>query len=257
MTRPSDVHYDRIDEQAFELARRVLDAIQSLEAEAILGGGWAVYAHTAHVPSVDVDLYLSAEAREPVEEHLERSDLTVGPHREVEMLALDSGIDLWISGDPDLGIARPSYTPAEVFDGRLEERTLELPQGVVPTTVPDRPSLAFTKLVALANRDLAHRAREDGQARMQLGPSLANRVLGRSRSYYRRKAGKDLFDLAVLLGDGEGQRFVEIVKDQALWSEAVQVPGNLASETVRLARDFADRESTVDPLETVEHWLEA
>lgn len=151
MSRPSDVHYDHIDPQAFELAYRTLEAVRELDVRHVLGGGWAVYAHVPHVPSVDVDLYLPAGTGEPVEERLEQMDLTVGPGGEVEMLGLDAKFDLWGFGDPDLGIPHPAYVPADVFEDRLEERMLELPQGEVPATVPDRPPLAITKLVALGN----------------------------------------------------------------------------------------------------------
>lgn len=91
---------------------------------------------------------------------------------------------------------------------------------------------------------------------MQLGPSLANRLLTRPRSYYRRKAGKDLFDLAVLLGEDAGEVFVSLLEEHELLSEATQVPETLDPGTVELARDFAEREGTHDPLEAVEGWLD-
>lgn len=212
MSRPSDPHLDLLDETAYE---RVADAIAALEeagVDYVLGGGWAVFAHAPRVPSIDVDVYAASGDGTTAQRAIEEVGLNVAKGGEVELLGLDSEIKLWGVGDPDLGIPEPGYVPREVFEGHLEERPLPLESREPTAMVPDRSSLLITKVVALANRDLAYRSFSQGAAAMRLGPQLKGRVRAKARGYWQRKAGKDLFDSGLLLSDQAGPAAFDLLE---------------------------------------------
>lgn len=254
MTRPSDLHLDLVGPESYGLARSALEVVQKLDVEHVLGGGWAVYAHTAEIPSVDVDLFLPLGVGERLSEGLEERGLAVGPGGEVELLGLDAEIELWGFGEPDLGIPHPSYTPREAFEGRTVETELALPEDPIDVTVPTPPALAATKVVAMGNRGLAYRSYHDGQARMSLGPALVPRLHRRAQSYYLRKAGKDLFDLALLLREDSG-RTRELLAGLGLVEEAGQIAGTVDPAVSEMADDLAERAGTSSPLQVVQDAL--
>ncbi|HVL87099.1 MAG TPA: hypothetical protein VM681_03690 [Candidatus Thermoplasmatota archaeon] len=103
------------------------------------------------------------------------------------------------TGDTDLGIPFAGYVPRKLFAGRLQQRDLRVDPPISNVVVPDRESLALVKLAALRDRSLAYRALEDGATMALLDPSRANLIRALSQGYFLRKAGKDLFDMSVLV----------------------------------------------------------
>lgn len=256
MSRPSDVHFDDIDDGVYRIARLALTAINALDTDYVLAGGWAVYTHIPRVPSADVDLFVGRDAEHPVRSRLKSEGLTTGEGGEVEILDLDADIELWGIGDPDLGIPVPSYRPADLFQDRVQNRPLDLQDDTVTVPVPTPPALAVTKIVALRNRDLAYRAHHSGHAGMLLGPTRANRIRNRAPSYYLRKAGKDLFDLGLLLADqATASHTKELLADTDLSAHVPTILDELASDTIELAGDVAERIGAASPAGTVREAL--
>lgn len=256
MSRPSDAHLDHLDDAAYSRARDAITALEGGGVSYTLGGGWAVYAHVPRLPSVDVDVFVPGDATQVARELLEAEGLNVARGGEVETLSLDGEIELWGVGDPDLGIPSPGYVPAIVLEGRKETRPIPFDSGDLQANVPSPAPLLVTKIVALANRDLAYRATFEGEAGMRLGPTLGNRVRARSGSYWRRKAGKDLFDVRLLLSEmGQGDTARTILDEQGLLEDVRTRTMNLHEDTVELADDLQNRLDMEEPSVVLEDWL--
>lgn len=256
MSRPSDAHFDEIDDRVYRIARLALTTIDALDADYVLVGGWAVYTHIPRVPSVDVDLFVARDGQHAIRTELESEGLTTAEGGEVELLDLDADIELWGIGDPDLGIPVPSFRPADLFENRVQDRPLDLQNDTLTVTVPTPPALALTKVVALRNRDLAYRAHHSGHAGMLLGPTRANRIRNRAPSYYLRKAGKDLFDLGLLLDDpATASETKALLADTDLSDHVPTILDELASDTLDLADDVGERVGTGSPMQTVREAL--
>lgn len=241
MTGPADEHFDALDD-AYMVARSAIEAVSSSGVDYVLGGGWAVYAHVPRLPSIDVDLFVAAGSGATVRAHLQDADLSVGPGARVELLDLDARIDVWGVVLPGSGVDPPYIVPAEVFDDRIERVALDIQGTRLDVPVPGRSALVATKAVALSNRDLAFQAHTQGRARMLLGPEVVPRVMERSESYYHLKAGKDLFDIGLLVSDAQaGQASAQLLHDLGLASALGERLTDLDERTVELAIDLAER----------------
>lgn len=191
----ADEHFQLVDERAFTAVEAALGAL--LGCRYVLVGGWAVYAYGSPVPSVDTDLFVRRADRDVVVSRLSAAGLAVGSGQQCELLDLDGrnillGQDLEM-GDPDIG-----YVPARLFEGRLRERELPLPGGPQRAIVPDAPALLFTKMKAYHDRALSWEALRDPAVMALIPASEKPQVRSKQEAYYRRKAGKDLFDVAYL-----------------------------------------------------------
>lgn len=255
MSRPSDRHLDLVDEDAYQRAADAISALGEAGIDYVLGGGWAVFAHVPRLPSVDVDVYIGSREASAARQAVEETGLNIERGGEVELLGLDTEIRLWGIGDPDLGIPEPSYTPQELFRDHLEERPLDLEGRELRTVIPDRPSLLVTKAVALANRDLAYRAFSDGEAGMRLGPQRLGRVRSKARGYWERKAGKDLFDIGLLVSKEVTPAARDLLEAFDLLEGVRETTDELSEQTSTFARDLADRRSVGDPVEALGLWL--
>lgn len=225
MTGPAAPYRELLDPRNFRVVERALAVLQGHAVDYVLGGGWAVYAHAPGTPSVDCDLYLREPLPAQVVERLQREGLSVGPHREVEPLAMHDRVEFWGLGDEDLGIPLPGFRVADLLQGRVVRRPLALPGRTIDVRVPDAPSLSLLKLCALHNRDLAYRSFHDPRAAALLDPSRATQVRAMADSYYLRKAGKDCFDASLLLG-------ADAAPEAAALAESFGVRGAVA-ETLR------------------------
>ena len=199
MKRPSDSHWSLLTPAQKRKTRMILETLATERIHYALGGGWAVYAHEASTPSIDCDVFIKGNLPKRVAAKLSAEGVRIGAQQDLEILPLDAPMDLLGTGEEDLGIAPVSYIPSQIFRGRLESRTLSLDRPVKGVQVPDPVALAVTKLCALQGRSLAYRSFTDGEARMRLGPVATPQILSLGQSYYLRKAGKDLFDVSLLL----------------------------------------------------------
>lgn len=193
----SNLHFDLLDGRESEIAQICLSIVKEHGFRYVLAGGWAVYAYASEIPSVDVDLYIENE--EDLGNILGHHGLRIGPGKEVETISLGSAIEVWGIQVPGLGLPEPSITVAELLQGRTTNRSITLGTKKMDVIVPKPEALCLAKLIALHNRSLAYRSNFDGEAGMMLGPELNNRLKGLTQDYWLRKAGKDMFDVALLL----------------------------------------------------------
>lgn len=240
MTRASDSHWSLLTPAQKRKTRIILETLAAQKVRFVLGGGWAVYAHEASTPSVDCDVFMKGRLPQKVAAPLSAAGIRIGPQQDLEVLALDEPMDLWGTGEEDLGIAAVSFTPSEVFERRLESRDLVLDRIVKGVPVPDRLALAVTKLCALQGRSLAYRSFTDGEARMRLGPVATPQILSLGPSYYLRKAGKDIFDASLLLRSPTDVDRVRDLAGPSVWSvirgEVVVLPTAIREMGIDLAR---------------------
>lgn len=254
MTRPSDLHWSLLDDRAFRVVREAVESVRALRGDYVLAGGWAVYAHAPVVPSVDCDLYLRGAPGAELEADLRRRGLTVGPQAEVEFLRLDEPAEFLGFGDADLGLPGFGFLPGEVFEGRVVVGDLRLDPPLRGVRVPSAPALAVTKAAALRGRSLGYAAHSDGRARMLLGPERVPLMLSLAPSYYLRKAGKDLFDLSLLLATDEARRaFLGIVDAFGLTPAVRDTLREVPRPVVGFADDLAERAGREPP----SAWLRA
>lgn len=242
MSRPSDLHWSLIDERAFQVVRTAVATVADAEPGYVLGGGWGVYAHAPVVPSVDCDIYLRTAAAATLGAKLRAQGLVVAPLGDVEFLDPDTPAEFLGFGDPDLGIPPVAFTPRDLLEGHVEERDLPLEPPLQRVRVPSAPALAVAKAAALRGRSLGYLAHADGRARMLLGPERVPMMLSLSPTYYLRKAGKDLFDLSLLLAEDLARTsFRGLVRaaglEAALRDTLREVPGPV----VTMADDLGER----------------
>lgn len=242
MTRgEAEEHFRLTDQRAFDVVAEALGALEGCPC--VLAGGWAVFAYGSAVPSVDTDLFVRRADRDEVASRLHGAGLPVGPGEVCELLDLDGrnlllGQDIEM-GDPDLG-----YVPARLFEGRLVERELHLPGGPRRATVPEAPALLFTKMKAYYDRALSWEAVRDPAVMARIPPSEKPQVWSKDEAYYRRKAGKDLFDVAHLAAhenawDEAWSLLREWRLDGALRARFAAIPPALESFAVALAGEDA------------------
>lgn len=198
MSAPGEAHYRRVDRQAFEVVKLVLPFLEERGFDYVLAGGWAVYAYGTRVPSADTDAYMreaqAVEARSLVEREL---GVTTGPGGRFETLALD-GFNRILGPDPELGEPDRGYVPADLLRGHVRRVTLTVDDVALTASVPEPRELAFTKLKALHDRELAYRALRDAAVMARIPPSDRGEIREKTESYYFAKAAKDLFDAAFL-----------------------------------------------------------
>lgn len=255
MTRPSDLHWGLVDERAFRVVRQALDVVGQHRRDHVLGGGWAVYAHAPVVPSVDCDLYLPGPPDPPLEEALRARGLTVGPLADVEFLAMDEPAEFLGFGDQDLGVPGFAFTPRALFEERVVARMLHLEPPLLGVRVPEAPALAVAKAAALRGRSLGYAAHADGRARMLLGPERVPMMLSLPPSYYLRKAGKDLFDLSLLLaGEAERGAFRGLVRTSGLEPAVRDTLREVPVPVVEFADDLGERAGRASPSAWLRAW---
>lgn len=192
-------HLDLIDDRCFTVVRDALTILTQANIDYVLAGGWAVYVHAPSIPSIDTDIFLTAPFPDRILKSFAGAGLQVGHGKEVEPLDMNDRLGFWAHGDEDLGIPLPGFRPIALLQGETMDATLRLPDSEITVRVPTPTALCCLKLCALANRDLAYRSFHDGRAGMLIGPQRVPLVHQLAQSYYLRKAGKDLFDVSVLL----------------------------------------------------------
>ena len=256
MKRPSDDHWNLLTPAQTKNTRLILETLNERKVRYVLGGGWAVYAHESTTPSVDCDVYLKGNLPKPLPQVLSDRGIRVGPQLDLEILGLDTPSELLGTGEPDLGIPATSFVPAKIFKGRLGKKEIRFDKVVADVPVPIRAALAVAKLGALQGRSLAYRSFVDAEARMRLGPAAAPQILSLSQSYYLRKAGKDLFDLSLLLTSVENVQEARQIAGPDVWSVARADLAILPPAVIELAIDMANRVGKTTP-ESLLHNLRA
>lgn len=238
---------ESVSERSWEVVETVARLLDSGELGVALIGGWAVYAYEPQVPSIGCDL-LALDPGPDLCSLLAGEGIRVGPDAEVEVLPGSREVTIWEVGEPDLGIPEPGFEPGTLVGDHPRTVTLATPDVVYDVPVPAPAHLAVLKLAALANRSLAFRAHRDAGARAKLGPSRRAMVLSRPRSYYLRMAGKDLFDLSLLVDEGAGDPSVSALLSDLGLEEAVETSLRHLPEDVReFARDLAEEAGAGDP----------
>lgn len=231
-------HWDLITERSYRIAQKTIDILDEHAVDHLLGGGWAVFAHVPSVPSIDTDVFVSEPLPASALDRFLAEGIAVGPQREVEPLDLHERVGFWAFGDDDLGVPTPGFVFADVLRPTVGE--LRLGGRIIPVRVPSPGSMALVKLCALHNRDLALRSFRSGEAGMHIGPQRMPLIRAESETYYLRKAGKDLFDVAALLTlDGAARELQDIAEPLGLMDVLFDIEGNLAAATRRYARDLA------------------
>lgn len=248
MTRPSESHWNLLTPAQKRKTRIILETFAAERIRYVLGGGWAVYAHQASTPSVDCDVFMKGRLPKRVQSILVDQGVRIGPQQDLELLPLDTPMELLGTGEEDLGIAPVSYVPSKIFHGRLESRTLSLDKPVREVAVPDRVALAVTKLCALQGRSLAYRSFTDGEARMRLGPVATPQILSLGQSYYLRKAGKDLFDVGLLLVSNPDVNAAKKLAGIPVWTTVRNEVALLPAAVREMAVDLARRVAKASPV---------
>lgn len=238
--RPGDEHRRHVDERAFQAVREAVSALQEAKVEYVLIGGWAVYTYGSKVPSIDTDLLIAQVDASTAFATLEKKGLEVGPGRRIELLPLD-GKNHVLGPDFEMGDPDASYEPRELLRGRTQRMPLELPDGPIEVVVPEPPELCFTKLKAFGDRSLAWRAIRDPGVMARLHPTDRTQIREYTQGYYLRKAGKDLYDIALLEAKREALQPAFVIR-RSLGLEEWVVPDGLRVERqlVEFALDLAE-----------------
>ena len=238
-----------MDERAYAVVQQSLRAVHG-KFEYVLIGGWAVYAHGSRVPSVDTDMLVRQRDLGDVARALGLSAGAPESAARCELFPLDRfnhilGQDVSM-GERDLG-----YVASAVLEGRLATATLELPGGRREAIIPQAPELAFMKLKAFHDRELAWRAVREPAVMARIPPEQRPEVRERTEGYYLRKAGKDLYDIAFLCSHGCR------MSDALALAEPFGLAAALTASwerrprpLVRFAFDLAEDEATRRVLET-------
>lgn len=246
--RPSDLHWTLISERSYRIAAEAIRCLQRHNVNYVLSGGWAVFVYDPSTPSVDFDAFLSNGFPKPVADDLTAMGFQIGARQEIEALPLDEPCELLGTGDPDLGIPHLSYIPAKLFKDNIEERPLQLGGETFTVPVPARAALAITKLGALRARSIGYAMFEDAAVLALLDPSTATTMKALPQGYFRRKAGKDLFDVSLLLANEENLIACRNLASRfGLWSSLAERLGQTSPAIVATARDMATRVGARDP----------
>jgi len=124
--------------------------------------------------------------------------VTVGVGEQFEPLPIDEPSSI-LGTDSELGERDRGYLPRRVLADRTTRRTLELGlAGRFDVNVPTPSALLFMKLKAFHDRGLAWQALRDPTIMARIPPGDRPQVRAKDVSYYARKAGKDLYDVAFL-----------------------------------------------------------
>jgi hypothetical protein len=241
MKRISDGHWALLAPEQLGRTRQILETLEARKVRYVLAGGWAVYAHHATTPSVDCDVFLEESLPPSARSALETLGVRIGPQGELELLDLSRPWELLGSGEPDLGIPAITYNPAKVLEGRVRRMTLKMDIELKGIPIPDPAALAATKLPALQGRNLSYRCFFDEAARMSLGPSVAPMILSLGQSYYLRKAGKDLFDLSILLENEGVIKAARELLGPSAWAFVSSELRSIAPAVLSFADDLAER----------------
>lgn len=268
--RPSDSHWGLITTAQAQTAHFVLLTLIKDNVDFVLGGGWAVWAHEPSTPSVDLDIYVAASVIPKLKGLLRPHRITLGAPKSVEAqqrgsvdaMRLDEPSERLGTGDPELYQESVSYLPTKLFDGRVHPHRLDLSRevalpSIAKVPVPDRASLAVAKMGALHDRSLAYRAYQDGAAMAQIGPGIWNQLQTLGQGYFLRKAGKDLFDVSVLLArkadQDEAFTLLEELDHRAIARETfAQLPDAIRA----LGDDFALRVRRAVPLTALGNFVQ-
>lgn len=246
---PSDRHWDLVDERSYRVAAAAIEALARHEVDYVVGGGWAVFAYDPSTPSVDFDVYVRGRLDVAVVDELTSAGFRVGAQQEVEPLRLDERVELLGTGDPDLGVPSAGYVPEMLFDGRIVLRELRFEDETYEVPVPSRPALAIVKLAALRGRSIGYAMFEDAAVAALLDPSTATMMKAQSQGYYLRKAGKDLFDVSLLLRDGaEVDACRTLAERFSLWDALVERLPDTPTAVRETAQGLARRVEAPDPL---------
>lgn len=198
MTEPWEDHYRLITPESWRAVSCALRALEEARIRYVLIGGWAFYVYGNLVPSVDTDLFIVSRDFPKLRQFmLEQCGLV--PNGKLQVLPLDQ--PLLLTPRTNAEERGPhSYDPAALLPPeRTTERRLRVHGADRRVVVPRAPELGFSKLKALHDRRLAWEAFTDPRVMATLpGPEQA-RVRRGTEPEWRRKAGKDLFDLAFLL----------------------------------------------------------
>lgn len=198
MTNPADEHLRLIDERAYEVVANVLRYLETQRIDYVLAGGWAVFAYGSPIPSVDTDVFLASTRAGDVTRRIARDlGVTTGPGGQFEALSLDQP-NCILGPDTELGEPDRCYVPGQLLARNTVRRDLALPSGTLAATVPGAAALAFMKLKAYHDRELAWRATRDASVMATIPPTQRPEIRAKTEAYYFRKAGKDLFDIAWL-----------------------------------------------------------
>ncbi|MBI4392654.1 MAG: hypothetical protein HY556_02500 [Euryarchaeota archaeon] len=247
--RPGDAHRELVDPRAYEVVRLVISRLEEWETEYVLGGGWAVYAYGSRVPSADTDVFFpDATGHVVVERLASETGITTGQGAQLEALSLD-GFNSILGQDPDFGEPDLGYVPRGLLAGRVLRRKLVLETETVQARVPTASALAFMKLKSFHDRDMAWQALRDPLVMSGLHPSERGIVRAKAESYYYRKAGKDLYDIAFLCSAAcKLSDSLEISAEFGL-REALRAPlENVAPQLMNFALDLAGGDRATETL---------
>lgn len=243
MTRtrgPASAHFDLVDERAYATVRTTLALLEETGAQYVLAGGWAAYAYGTRVPSVDTDVFVGRKTATAIRDRLRTAPPVGLDAQQLDLLDLD-GRNVLLGADPEMGVPETGYVPAEVLAGRVVRRRLPLPDGSdVEAPVPAPRELAFMKLKAYFDRSLGWRALREPAVMASLAPTDRAGVREKDVSYYYRKAGKDLYDLAFLCaGPTSLDEVLALAAAQGLGAELRQAVEAPPFPLVAFARDAA------------------
>lgn len=249
---PADEHYVNISPQAFAVVARVLDLLNKRGTPYVLGGGWALYAYGSKVPSVDTDVFLSHGAAETVLDAVRALGVTVGQGGQFEVLDFD-GYNAILGPDADLGETERGYVPADVLRGRTVTKTFEVHgHGRFLAVVPQAPELAFMKLKAYHDRELAWRAHGDPVVMAAIPPGDRAPIRAKTSAHFFRKAGKDLYDLAFLAAHQNAlDGALAIAKRTGLHDDVAPLTQRVQAPLLEFALDMTRREADT----VTEAWL--
>lgn len=195
--RPSerDAHLGLVDEVAFRTVRDAVGTLEHLGAGYVLAGGWPVFAYGSRVPSVDTDVFLR-RADAPAFRAAFRASFPDEVER-VDLLDLE-GLNAVLGPDVELGEPDEGYVPADLLRGRTRRARLPLAGHPLEATIPTAEALAATKLKAFHDRALAWAAVREPSVMARIPPVDRPAIREKAESYWYRKAGKDLYDIAFL-----------------------------------------------------------
>lgn len=246
--RDSDAHWALLGARSGRIAAAAIRVLEKHKCRYVTGGGWAVFAHDPVTPSADYDAFLPNGFPKPVRDELTNAGFRIGPREEIEALELDRPNELLGSGDPDLGVPLRSFVPANVFEGKLVRKEVTIDMETLETAVPAPPALAITKLAALRARSIGFSMFEDGAVLALLDPSTATMMRALPQSYYFRKAGKDLFDISLLLSSSNRIRDCRrLAEKNGVWDALIERLPETPPLLLRMAKDLARRVDRPDP----------
>lgn len=195
-----DLHASDPARRGAEFARDTLQGLEALGVHCVVVGGWAVRALGSPIPSIDLDILIPAAARERQEVY----DFIEGRTWRRKAGQSDAYLEVdTLEGWNPLWHHAAGYRPAELLartgTARHEVRLAGITFGA---EAPRADALAVMKLKALRDRSAQLAAVLD-PVRLARLPDEARDAFEGVRdpvAFLRRKAGKDLADVAFLCG---------------------------------------------------------